>query len=331
MNRPILVTGAGGFIGRAVVARLVGAGLPVRAGLRRLPDGPAPATDLVGCDLDDPVSLDHACKGAGAIVHAGGRAVAGMAAQCRALLAAAERAGIDRIVIFSSIAVYGPAEGRIGEPDAPPDTAAPDDPYCAAKRACEAMLRAWVAARPGRRAAILRPGIVYGPGSALWVDRPLAGLRAGSFGNLGSRGEGTAALIHIDDVAEATRCALAALNGPGPGLLAANLIGPDTPRWNGYFAALAAAAGLPKPRSLGPRRLALLRALALPAKAAARLRLPVPRALRLVPAPGELRLFARDARYETVRARTDLGFRAAVSLAEGLRRTLSPPPAGTGR
>ena len=56
------------------------------------------------------------------------------------------------------------------------------------------------------------------------------------------------------------------------------------------------------------------------AKALARLRLPVPRVLRLVPAPGELRLFARAARYETTRARTDLGFRAAIPLSDGLRR-----------
>jgi nucleoside-diphosphate-sugar epimerase len=320
MTGPILVVGAGGFIGAAVLARLVESGLPVRAGLRRLPDGPAPARDIVGCDLDDPRSLDHACAGAVAIVHAAGRAVPGMTGQMRNLLAAAERAGADRIVFFSSIAVYGPAEGRVGEPDAPPVVAAPDDPYCTAKRACEAMLRAWIAARPGRRAAILRPGIVYGSGSALWVDRPLAALRAGSLGDLGRRGEGVAALIHLDDVAEATRCALAALSGPGPGLLVANLVGPETPSWNSYFAALAASAGAPRPRALRPGRLAVLRALSLPAKALARLRLPVPRVLRLVPAPGELRLFARAARYETTRARTDLGFRAAIPLSDGLRR-----------
>lgn len=322
MKGPILVTGAGGFIGHAVVVRLVEAGLTVRAGLRRLPDGPAPASDLVGCDLDDPVSLDLACKGAVAIVHAAGRMVPGMTAQLKALLAAADRAGIDRIVYFSSIAVYGPVEGRIGEPDQPPDIAASDDPYGAAKRACEAMLRAWIASRPGRRVAILRPGIVYGRGSALWIDRPLAALRAGSLGNLGPRGDGIAALIHLRDVAEATRCALAALSGPGPGLLAANLVGPETPTWNRYFAALSSAAGLPQPRPLGPGQLALLRALSVPAKALARLRLPVPRRLRLVPASGELRLFARDARYETNRARAELGFRASTPLAEGLAASL---------
>lgn len=324
MTGPVVVTGAGGFIGRAIVARLRETGLPVRAGLHRLPDGRNPAEGTMRCDLDDPRSLDAALAGASAIVHAGGRSAVAMPDQLRALLAAADRAGIDRIVQLSSIAVYGPEQGRVGEPDAPPAIAAPDDPYCAAKRACEAMLRAWVSARPGRRVAILRPGIVYGRGSDLWIERPAAALRAGVLGDLGPRGQGVAALIHVSDVAEAVRCALAALTGPGKGLIAANIVGPDTPTWNAYFAALS---GPQPPRPISPGRLAWLRTLALPAKALARLRLPVPLALRLVPASGELRLFARVAHYDTARARTELGFRPAIRLADGLADALGPVPA----
>jgi nucleoside-diphosphate-sugar epimerase len=144
-------------------------------------------------------------------------------------------------------------------------------------------------------------------------------------GDLGPRGEGIAALIHVADVAEATRCALAALRGSGPSLLAANFVGPDTPSWNAYFAMLADHAGLPPPRPLGPGRLALLRAVALPAKVLGKLRLPAPATLRLVPAPGELRLFARAARYDTARARTGLGFRATTSLATGLPASIGIP------
>lgn len=324
MTGPVLVTGAGGFIGRAAVARLRNTGLTVRAGLHRLPDGRNPAEGSLRCDLDEPRSLDAACAGASAIVHAGGRSAVAMPDQLRNLLAAADRAGVERIVHLSSIAVYGPEQGRIGEPDAPPASAAPDDPYCAAKRACEAMLRAWVSARPGRRVAILRAGIVYGRGSDLWVERPAAAIRAGVLGDLGPRGQGVAALIHVSDVAEAIRCALAALTGPGKGLIAANLVGPETPTWNAYFALLAGPAPLHK---LSPGRLAGLRALALPAKALARLRLPVPRALRLVPAQGELRLFAQTALYDTARARTELGFRPAIRLADGLAEALGPVPA----
>ncbi|MDP4006133.1 NAD(P)-dependent oxidoreductase [Methylobacterium sp. NEAU K] len=314
MSGPVLVTGAGGFIGRAVVARLTRAGIPVRAGLRR----PAPLA-IAGvastrCDLSAPAEIEAACAGAAMIVHAAGRETATMVAQLRALLDAAGRAGVERFVLFSSIAVYGTRTGHVREDDPPGDL----DTYGAAKRTCEALLQAWIAAGVGRRAVILRPGIVYGPGSDLWIARPAAALRAGVLGDLGRGGEGIAALIHLDDVAEATRAAVVALQGPGPAATALNLVGPESPTWNAYFAALSLKVGLGLPRRIGRIRLAVLRALAVPAKLLGRLGLPAPTALRLVPAAGEIRLFARAAQYDTRRAVAVLGVRPAIGLDRGL-------------
>src|SRR5262245_25270435 len=65
--RPVLVTGAAGRLGRAVVAELLGAGVPVRA-LTRRPDAarlPA-AVEVVSGDLTVPESLDRALQGVGA-------------------------------------------------------------------------------------------------------------------------------------------------------------------------------------------------------------------------------------------------------------------------
>ena len=322
MSGPVLVTGAGGFIGRAVVARLAEAGIPVRAGLRRVRVDveSTPGVDAVACDLDRPGELDAACAGAGTVVHAAGRSQATMTAHLRALLDAAGRAGVVRVVLFGSIAVYGAREGHVAEDDAPGRL----DAYGSAKRDCETMLRAWVreGAASGRRAVILRPGIVYGRGSALWIDRPAACLRAGTLGHLGPRGEGVAALIHVSDVAEATRAAILALGSAGPGERALNLVGPDTPTWNAYFAALSGRLGLGTPRAIGPAERAASRILAPPAKILARLGLPVPDALRLVPAAGEMRLFARAACYDTARAAHVLGFRPAIGLARGLEESL---------
>jgi uncharacterized protein YbjT (DUF2867 family) len=65
---PILVTGATGRIGRAVVAELLDAGVPVRA-LTRRPEaaGLPAAVEVVAGDLSVPDSLDAALQGVGSV------------------------------------------------------------------------------------------------------------------------------------------------------------------------------------------------------------------------------------------------------------------------
>jgi uncharacterized protein YbjT (DUF2867 family) len=66
--RPVLVTGATGRIGRAVVAQLLDAGVPVRALTRRPAAAGLPANvEVVAGDLTVPESLDPALQGASAI------------------------------------------------------------------------------------------------------------------------------------------------------------------------------------------------------------------------------------------------------------------------
>ena len=66
--QPVLVTGATGRVGRAVVAELLGAGVPVRALTRRPATAGLPATvDVVAGDLTVPDSLDSVLEGVGAV------------------------------------------------------------------------------------------------------------------------------------------------------------------------------------------------------------------------------------------------------------------------
>jgi uncharacterized protein YbjT (DUF2867 family) len=65
---PVLVTGATGRVGRAVVAELLRAGVPVRALTRRPVTADLPATvEVVAGDFTVPESLDAALQGVGAV------------------------------------------------------------------------------------------------------------------------------------------------------------------------------------------------------------------------------------------------------------------------
>jgi UDP-4-keto-D-QuiNAc 4-reductase len=187
----ILVTGAGGFIGRALVERLASRGTPVIAALRRrtaLPRGVEPR--LIG-DLDARTDWPALLRGARAVVHLASRAHAPVAEARRsiedeaaiaaALARAAVEAGVERVVLLSSVKVLGDATAE--RPFRADQPAAPQDAYGIAKSCIETAMGA--AARD--RLAIIRPPLVYGPGVKAnfrafirLVDRglplPLAGI-----------------------------------------------------------------------------------------------------------------------------------------------------------
>lgn len=318
MSDCVLVTGAAGFIGAAIVDTLRGADHDVRAGGRH----PSAAAGAVACDLDDPRQVAAAMAGVACVVHCAYGEESAMPRQCATLLRAMSAAGVRGLVHFSSIAVYGnEAEPRGAA--LPPDGL--EGTYARAKAECEGLVRAWAGEEAGRRAVILRPGIVYGAGSRFWVDKMAARIRANIWGNFGPRADAPAPLVHVDDVARAAAAAAdltiraGAMSRPVEAL---DLIGPETPSWNAYFEALAAAIGeSPLPR-IGPARLAWRRLLAVSAKVWRKTGLPGGGRAALAPTGGELRLFARHAVYDKARTAQLLGFSPEIGLAEGLSRSV---------
>jgi len=239
MSSQILVIGAGGFIGRRVVAalqrRLPGS---VRAGYRRgVPEGG------VHCDLMDPDSLRAAMRGVGAIVNCA-HSPSGMdnaRAAARNLAGAAASCGVGKLVYLSSAAVYGPVSGLVRE-DSP--LTSESSGYAAEKVAAEQILQQ--ASSPELHVAILRPALVYGGGEPQFFDCFVTQGRVRQLCDLGEFGMGNANLVHVDDLAEF--CA-SLVDSKLPEFAIANVVGDEVPCWNAYFAAIASAAGhAPLPR-----------------------------------------------------------------------------------
>lgn len=129
MARPIVVTGARGIVGSHVVTRLLEAGQVVWA-LSRNPSGDEPTSgvQVIQGDLDEPSTLLAALEGAGALV------LVARPDTAEEVVAIAEQAGIEQVVVISSAAV----------------TAGYDTTWhLPVERAVRASSMAWSIVRPG--------------------------------------------------------------------------------------------------------------------------------------------------------------------------------------
>lgn len=114
----VLITGAAGFLGRALLDEFKGAGVPVRAfDVVSVADRPSDGVEMVTGDVSDAEAVDRACAGCDAVVLAhmapnrpGAYAGAGTPFDvnvkgCALLLESAVRQGLRRAVLISSISV----------------------------------------------------------------------------------------------------------------------------------------------------------------------------------------------------------------------------------
>src|ERR1019366_3699787 len=185
MSRSVVVTGAAGFVGASVVARLVpdernrvtavvrGRSSDIGGGCESVY-----AVDLAATELDLPF-----LRGAHVVVHLANRAHVPAGSPYASLaefrrinvegtISIARRAaarGVRRFVYVSSIGVNGNLTGE--SPFWETDPASPQEPYAHSKWEAEQGLRS-LEAESGMEVVVIRPPLVYGP------DAP------GSFGRL---------------------------------------------------------------------------------------------------------------------------------------------------
>ena len=212
---PIVVTGACGMLGAALVDRLTADGDEV-VGVDLRPAPGRPGYRHVVADVRDAGGLRHAFRGAAAIVHCAAALPSYPPEQIRSIIVtgtrtvfnAARLAGVPRAVHISSTAVYGLPD-RVPTPETYPY--APVDTYSAAKVDAE---RIAVRHRDaGLVVPVLRPKTFLGPGRMGLFSMLFQWAQEGrNFPVLGDGGV-RIQMLHISDLVDAVTVALRAPAG----------------------------------------------------------------------------------------------------------------------
>lgn len=233
---PIVITGAGGFVGSALATHFAATGRPFIAVARRpVADAAAKSHAVAVADLAtaSDATLDAIVAGAKAVVHLAGRAhvLAETAPDPAALYhaanvvatervaSAAVRAGVRKFILASTIKVHGEAT-MPGRPFRADDPLLPQDAYARSKADAERRLAA-IAAGTSLETIVLRLPLTYGPrvkGNFLMLLDAVARGERLPFGRIANRRD----LLYVGNLVHAVAALLDVPGSIGGAWLAAD-------------------------------------------------------------------------------------------------------------
>lgn len=323
-----LLTGATGFLGHHLAARLGRDGRKLRAIVRPGTDLkriPAEITEVVWGDITEPDTLQRALVGIDVVFHTAARVSGGGSrdafqrdnvAAVETLLRAAESAGVRRFVHVSSAGIFG-----AGQKGAAIDERTPLDPqiesrgfYAWSKAESDRLVRAF-AAQSRLETVVVRPGLLYGGDAQPFIARLQFPVPRGKGRRVivGSRAA-LLPLTHVDNACDAI--ALAAERGASGS--AYNVI--DGPARQGEYLDLLSANWVSnvRPTFVPPF---LLWPVALGCEVLGRL------AKRNLPLSRyRLKRATESLTYDTTAAREALGWTPQIDLASGVRGMAADGP-----
>ncbi len=319
----VLVTGATGFVGSALAARLVTEGASVR-GLTRHPDAaPAiPGVHWVRGDLEDPGSLREATRGIDAVFHAGGMVghFGHRPAYLRAnvqgtkdLLAACREHQVRALIHTSTPSVIADGSDHFGVDESHPYSTRFASPYPESKALSEQLVLA--AHRDDFRTIVVRPHMIWGPGRSQWVQGMVRRAARNALWQIGPGGN-RIGMTFLDDCISAHLAAWQALTRDASvGGVPYFVHGGEPVVFWDWVAELSRACGLSPIRGQVPVGAAMALAHACDAAVViSRGRVHLPISAYLI---AEL---TTEHYSDITRARTRLGYEPRVTMAEGLAR-----------
>lgn len=308
----VFVTGAGGFIGRAVAERFRSQGAEV-AGVDFAADS---ERGVVAGDISMVGPWQAAMAGADVVIHTA--AIVSNAYDLdeswrvnvlgtRNMLDAATTAGARRFVHISSVRAFSDLDFPDGVDEQHP--VRPDgNPYVDTKIASEqVVLQAHAAGEV--ECAIVRPGDVYGPGSRPWTVLPLEIIRSNRF-LLPAMGRGAFSPVYVDDLVSGLVLAAERPEAAGQVFTVSGSGPVPAKEFFGHYFRMLGKRGplcLPTPLAVTAARVA---------GAAERLR-----GNRTEFNATSMLYLARPGGYSIEKARRLLGYEPQVDLDEGMRRT----------